>query len=134
MSKRQSPLRKSPLALEQERLDFLPKLLEMANSLKSFNFSRQLSPTNGTKDKKNRGCLNLPWEILVAIPVWYGVGVGSICTTKMLLTNEYSVPPLVLTLQQLTVGSLLLRTHLYFSGRLQPIPKKRLLEDTINIL
>ncbi|CAJ1933892.1 unnamed protein product [Cylindrotheca closterium] len=41
----------------------------------------------------------------------------------MLLMNEYAVPPLVLTLQQLTIGSLLLRTHLFSTGRLQPLPK-----------
>lgn len=120
---RQSPIKKlSLLTLEQERLDFLPKLSETANSIMSWSFPRAVSFTlNGDKDKKNR--LNLPWEIMVAIPVWYGVGVGSICTTKMLLTNDYAVPPLVLTLQQLTVGSLLLRLHLYYTGRLQPLPK-----------
>lgn len=123
MNKRQSPLKKPPLALEHERLDFLPKLLEIAGSMKSWNFPR-LSIINRNKDKKNINCcLNLPLEILAAIPVWYGVGVGSICTTKMLLTNEHGVPPLVLTLQQLTVGSLLLRSHLYYTNRLQPLPK-----------
>ncbi|KAL3944040.1 MAG: hypothetical protein SGBAC_001908, partial [Bacillariaceae sp.] len=51
----------------------------------------------------------------------------------MLLMNEYGVPPLVLTLQQLTVGSLLLRTHLFCTGRLQPLPKNFLSSNTQTI-
>mmetsp|Transcript_37578 Transcript_37578/g.91183 ORF Transcript_37578/g.91183 Transcript_37578/m.91183 type:complete len:402 (+) Transcript_37578:72-1277(+) len=124
MNKRPSPLQKHPLALEQERLDFLPKLLEVTNSMKSWNVPKLSSLSPNKRNKINgSSSSNLTWEILLAIPVWYGVGVGSICTTKMLLMKEYAVPPLVLTLQQLTVGSLLLRTHLFCTGRLQPLPK-----------
>lgn len=87
------------------------------------SFSRKSPVHVEDKDSKNKLLGTIPWDILVAVPVWYCVGVGSICTTKMLLMKEYAVPPLVLTLQQLTIGSLLLRAHLLCTGRFQKLPK-----------
>ena len=46
--------------------------------------------------------------MFVTIMAWYLVGVVCICTTKLLLT-DFHVPPLVLTVQQLFMGSMLLR-------------------------
>lgn len=47
----------------------------------------------------------------VAVCLWYMLGVVSIASSKVLLTR-YSVPPLVLTMQQLIVGMTLLRIML----------------------
>jgi drug/metabolite transporter (DMT)-like permease len=74
------------------------------------------------KRERSRFSQNLPRDLLIAIPTWYIVGVGSICTTNILM-NEYSLPPLVLTFQQLAIGSTLLRLHLHLTGGLQPLPK-----------
>jgi drug/metabolite transporter (DMT)-like permease len=64
-----------------------------------------------------------PLDLVVAILTWYLVGVGSICTTKILLMDEYALPPLVLTFQQLVLGSSLLHLHLWITGGLQPFPE-----------
>lgn len=57
------------------------------------------------------------------IAAWYCIGVCAIVTTKLLL-KQYHVPPLVLTTQQLFVGSLLLRLVCIFrnNGSMQPWP------------
>ena len=69
----------------------------------------------------------LPMDLVMAGMVWYFVGVLSIVTTKILLTKEdassYAVPPLVLTLQQLVLGSTLLRIYLGVTKGVQPLPK-----------
>lgn len=68
-------------------------------------------------------------SIGAALIAWYLVGVLAICTTKLLLSTpleEGGVPsPLVLTLQQMTLGSLFLRT--FCIGRVTSSPghKKR---------
>jgi hypothetical protein len=59
--------------------------------------------------------------LLLIIAVWYFVGVGAIVTTKILLT-DWHVPPLLLTLQQLTCASTILRLVLTMSGSLVPSP------------
>jgi drug/metabolite transporter (DMT)-like permease len=67
---------------------------------------------------------NIPLDLVIAVLVWYLVGVGCICTSKMLL-SEYSLPPLVLTFQQLLLGSTMLRLHLGITGGLQPLPEDK---------
>jgi hypothetical protein len=58
----------------------------------------------------------------MAIIAWYIVGVVSIVTTKVLLTN-WQVPPLVVTFQQLSSGSCVLWLYLLvFQGGAQPWP------------
>jgi hypothetical protein len=58
----------------------------------------------------------------IAIIAWYLVGVVSIVTTKVLLT-DWQVPPLVVTFQQLTSGSCVLWVYLLvFQGGAQPWP------------
>lgn len=64
--------------------------------------------------------------ILIAVLLWYFLGVFSIATTKLLLSS--GVPPLYLTLQQLFLGSNLLRFLLHIrafgsSAGLLPWPK-----------
>jgi drug/metabolite transporter (DMT)-like permease len=81
------------------------------------------TPIGRGKRKRSRFSQNLPWDLLIAIPAFFIIGVGTICTTKMLLMNEYSLPPLVLTFQQLAIGSTLLRLHLHVTGGLQSLPK-----------
>jgi hypothetical protein len=57
-----------------------------------------------------------------AIIAWYIVGVVSIVTTKVLLT-DWQVPPLVVTFQQLSSGSCVLWLYLLiFQGGAQPWP------------
>lgn len=67
--------------------------------------------------------------LLIAVSLWYLLGVLSIGTTKLLL-NE-GVPPLYLTLQQLFLGSNFLRFLLQYkalgSAGLAPWPEKPLL-------
>jgi hypothetical protein len=58
----------------------------------------------------------------MAIIAWYIVGVVSIVTTKVLLT-DWQVPPLVVTFQQLSSGSCVLWLYLLvFQGGAQPWP------------
>lgn len=58
----------------------------------------------------------------MAIIAWYLVGVVSIVTTKVLLT-DWQVPPLVVTFQQLSTGSCVLWVYLLvFQGGAQPWP------------
>jgi hypothetical protein len=58
----------------------------------------------------------------MAIIAWYLVGVVSIVTTKVLLT-DWQVPPLVVTFQQLSSGSCVLWLYLLvFQGGAQPWP------------
>jgi drug/metabolite transporter (DMT)-like permease len=60
--------------------------------------------------------------LLGCIAAWYIIGVLAIVTTKLLL-KEYHVPPLVLTMQQLFVGSFLLRLVVIGrDGSLHPWP------------
>jgi drug/metabolite transporter (DMT)-like permease len=59
--------------------------------------------------------------LFACIPVWFLVGVGAIVTTKILLT-DWEVPPMLLTFQQLVVGSSMLRLVLKLSNRVQPLP------------
>ena len=63
--------------------------------------------------------------LIVAVALWYLLGVVSIATSKLLLTHyTAAVPPLVLTVQQLLIGTTLLRfllhTHFLSSPGLQP--------------
>lgn len=53
----------------------------------------------------------IPTAILVIL--WYCLGIISIATSKILLST-HRVPPLLLTLQQLLIGMILLRTLLYY--------------------
>jgi drug/metabolite transporter (DMT)-like permease len=94
-------------------------------NLKKLVFEDQQKPTSRRRIFKSQSKLisNIPWDLVIAVPTWYLIGVGSICTTKMLLMNEYSLPPLVLTFQQLLIGSTLLHLHLTITGGLQPLPK-----------
>jgi hypothetical protein len=58
----------------------------------------------------------------IAITAWYLVGVVSIVTTKVLL-SDWQVPPLVVTFQQLLTGSCVLWVYLlFFQGGAQPWP------------
>ena len=65
-------------------------------------------------------------SLVVAIVLWYNLGVLSIGTSKFLLTS-CGVPPLFLTLQQLVFGSSYLRFLLHLrafgSAGLQPWPQ-----------
>lgn len=63
----------------------------------------------------------VPLDLVAVVVVWYFIGVASICTTKILA--DQGVPPLVLTFQQLLLGSTILRIHLGTRGELQPLPK-----------
>ncbi|GKY92271.1 hypothetical protein MPSEU_000198200 [Mayamaea pseudoterrestris] len=62
----------------------------------------------------HQGPPSLEWHLVVALLVWYIVGLGAIVTTKILLT-EWNVPPLLLTLQQFIVASQLLKLRLLLS-------------------
>ena len=67
-------------------------------------------------------------SIATAFGAWFLVGVLAICTTKLLLTlsmEEGGVPsPLVLTFQQMLLGSNILRMALVVNGTLQPWPRE----------
>ena len=65
--------------------------------------------TTSSSDRRERVIL------LLIISIWYFVGVGAIVTTKILLT-DWHVPPLLLTFQQLTCASTLLRLVLTMNG------------------
>ncbi|KAL7478830.1 hypothetical protein ACHAW6_004582 [Cyclotella cf. meneghiniana] len=66
-----------------------------------------------TKEHPTSHSYNLP--VPVAVLLWYLLGVGSIASTKVLLST-HSVPPLLLTLQQLVIGMTLLRILLVFGN------------------
>lgn len=53
--------------------------------------------------------------LIFIVSIWYLVGVGAIVTTKILLT-DWHVPPLLLTFQQLTCASTILRLVLTMNG------------------
>lgn len=60
--------------------------------------------------------------VIVAIIAWYIVGVLAIVTTKLQL-QDWRCPPLVLTIQQMILGSILLRCFIVLrDGSLQPWP------------
>lgn len=66
-------------------------------------------------------------SLFLAVALWYGLGVVSIATSKLLLTHyAAAVPPLVLTLQQFLIGTTLLRflmkIRFLSSPGLQPCP------------
>lgn len=66
-------------------------------------------------DKKYKSFSDrIPTIILVIL--WYSFGVVSIATSKILLSTYY-FPPLLLTLQQLMIGMLLLRTLLHMQTK-----------------
>lgn len=80
-------------------------------------------------------------SLLVAVGLWYTLGVVSIGTSKVLLSDHAlgssvgSVPPCYLTLQQLLIGSTLLRflirhRFLGLTAGLQAWPQKSETEDT----
>ena len=55
-----------------------------------------------------------------AVLLWYSLGVVSIATSKLLLSEQSSIipiHPITLTLQQLVIGSVLLRLMLHFQGK-----------------
>jgi len=66
---------------------------------------------------------DIPLELIVVVVLWYSIGVASICTTKVLA--DRGIPPLVLTFQQLFMGSTLLHLYLKSTGNLQPFPKPK---------
>jgi drug/metabolite transporter (DMT)-like permease len=101
------------------------------NNMNNENATGEYSPI--TKGKNTSSFSDrIPTAILVIS--WYSFGVVSIATSKILLST-YNLPPLLLTLQQLVIGVLLLRTILYLQTRgirdeeyntssagLQPVP------------
>ncbi|EEC43064.1 predicted protein [Phaeodactylum tricornutum CCAP 1055/1] len=70
------------------------------------------------------------WFLLLTISAWFGLGVVAIVTTKLLLTS-WKVPPLLLTFQQLTAASTLLRVVLGLQQNLQPLPWENYCRATI---
>jgi hypothetical protein len=87
-----------------------------------------------TKEHSSANQYNLP--VPAAVLLWYLLGVLSISSSKVLLST-HGVSPLLLTLQQLTIGITLLRSLLLFGERngnntstgissdgLRPIPMK----------
>jgi drug/metabolite transporter (DMT)-like permease len=94
----------------------------------SKDIKQQISNHNSNNNNNNNGAATtatpaVNWAFMsVVILAWYLIGVVAICTTKMLLT-DFSVPPLVLTVQQLLTGSLLLRMVLVVrDGGARPWP------------
>eukprot|EP00984_Skeletonema_dohrnii_P032142 scaffold25645_cov78-Skeletonema_dohrnii-CCMP3373.AAC.1 len=76
--------------------------------------SSSYSPTH-KNDMNNKSFSDrIPTAILVIL--WYSFGIVSIATSKILLST-YNLPPLLLTLQQLMIGVLLLRTLLYMQTK-----------------
>lgn len=63
--------------------------------------SRQIRPSSSSSK------LFVDPSILIVIALWYSLGILSISTTKVLLVN--GTPPLILTVQQLLIGSTVLR-------------------------
>ena len=96
------------------------------NSKASFVRHSRARRLSGASSRPKKGLWEkIPMDLFVAAFVWYVVGVGSICTTKMLLMKEYAVPPLVLTFQQLVLGSSMIRICLAVTGKLQPLPQEQ---------
>jgi drug/metabolite transporter (DMT)-like permease len=131
--KRNSPLNgRSPSILrpviDVEDASFTHLVVESGDHKGSWVLSMLRSPSGGTKPKyttKSGGLLQqIPVDLVIAMLAWYIPGVGSICTTKILLMDEYALPPLVLTFQQLFLGSSLLRLYLGITGGVQPLPKE----------
>lgn len=99
-----------------------------------------LTPLPTSKKKKKRASFwtrfHAKWiagysSLILAVLLWYNLGVISISISKLLLMNPEhghvgNVPPLFLTLQQLLIGSTLLRYLLriraFGSAGLQPFP------------
>jgi len=72
--------------------------------------------------------------IIIAFLAWFLVGVLAICTTKLLLSTPIDgggVPsPLLLTFQQMLLGSNMLRLGLKLRGNYQPWPKEKAVVGT----
>jgi len=85
------------------------------------------SSSDNTTNKKNKSS-TFGWTLWLAVALWYSLGVVSIATSKVLLLPMIShnmssatstgvhLSPLALTLQQLLIGSTLLRCLLYGRG------------------
>jgi hypothetical protein len=108
--------------------------LSPLNLLKKFskNFDESMSPLavvvgwSGSDSSVQKispeGKRQSVYLLPLAIIAWYIVGVVSIVTTKVLLT-DWQVPPLVVTFQQLSSGSCVLWLYLLvFQGGAQPWP------------
>ena len=76
--------------------------------------SSSYSPTHKNDMNYKSFSDRIPTAILVIL--WYSFGIVSIATSKILLST-YNLPPLLLTLQQLMIGVLLLRTLLYMQTK-----------------
>jgi drug/metabolite transporter (DMT)-like permease len=68
----------------------------------------------------NNSCL----EILVPVILWYILGVLSISTTKIILTDyeHIGITPLFITVQQLLIGIFFLRLWIFCKNRVPPYP------------
>ena len=120
-------------ALEQERCR--AQSLELSTSPPSSSLSLPLSENQVTQttfsyqmtrvwQKVIGSRTTLSWDqflLVSTIMVWFIVGACAIVTTKMLATT-WKVPPLLLTTQQMLMGSTILRTVLSASGQMQPWP------------
>ena len=78
------------------------------------SYSSSNAPTYKNDKKYKSFSDRIPTVILVIL--WYSFGVVSIATSKILLSTYY-LPPLLLTLQQLMIGVLLLRTLLHMQTK-----------------
>ena len=72
---------------------------------------------------------NIPLDLLFTVIVWYLIGVASICTTKILISTK-QVPPLVVTVQQLAISSIILRLYLSYKKEVQPLPQPIITSNT----
>jgi len=79
-----------------------------------------LNPGGVSSPSLKRGASS-PWFLVGVIAIWFLIGVLAIVTTKLLLT-EWQCPPLLLTFQQLVLGSTLLRLILGWTKQIQPAP------------
>jgi hypothetical protein len=107
-----------------------PSSLSPLNLLKKFSksFDESITPLvvgwsdSSVQKISPEGKRQSVYLLPIAIVAWYIVGVVSIVTTKVLLT-DWQVPPLVVTFQQLSSGSCVLWLYLLvFQGGAQPWP------------
>lgn len=87
---------------------------------------KEAAPTGSNKDESSSEEARSQWKrrftLSATILVWYSLGVSAIVTTKTLV-QEWSCPPLMLTVQQMVLASIIIRIVISVrDGVPQPLP------------
>ncbi len=85
------------------------------SSSTNVNPSISSNENNNYSEEAKSGSIKTHVSVPLAVLLWYSLGVVSIASSKVLLSN-HDVPPMVLTMQQLLIGMTLLRSLLWMQS------------------